>query len=81
MNEALSLQYVKTTAELLKLPLEEAQAARVAVHLQRTAAMVRLLDSAGLDAHDELAEIYCPAPFPADDPALSPTFVSTGLSV
>ena len=69
MNEALTLQYVKTTAELLMLPLEEVQAARVAVHLQRTAAMVSLLDSAGLPAHDELAEIYCPAPFPAGDPA------------
>jgi hypothetical protein len=72
MNDALSLQYVKTTAELLMLPLEDAQAARVAVYLQRTAAMVRLLDSAGLDEHDELAEIYCPAPFPTVDPALNP---------
>ena len=69
MNDALTLQYVKTTAELLMLPLEEVQAARVAVFLQRTAAMVSLLDSAGLSAHDELAEIYCPAPFPAGDPA------------
>jgi hypothetical protein len=81
MDDALSLQYVKTTAELLMLPLEDAQAARVAVYLQRTAAMVRLLDSAGLDVHDELAEIYCPAPFPAVDPSLSTTFVSTGPSV
>lgn len=68
MNDALSLQYVKTTAELLMLPLEAAQAARVAVYLQRTAAMASLLDNAGLAAHDELAEIYCPAPFPASDP-------------
>ena len=72
MNDALSLQYVKTTAELLMLSLEDAQAARVAVHLQRTAAMVSLLDSAGLDAHDELAEIYCPAPFPVVDPSFDP---------
>ncbi len=69
MNEALSLQYVKTTAELLMLPLEDAQAVRVAVHLQRTVAMASLLDSAGLDAHDELVEIFCPAPFPSCDPA------------
>jgi hypothetical protein len=72
MNDALSLQYVKTTAELLMLPLEEAQAARVAVFLQRTAAMVSLLDSAGLSAHDELAEIYCPAPFPAAELSFDP---------
>ncbi len=77
MNDALCLQYVKTTTKMLMLPLEDAQAARVAMHLQRTAAMVSLLDSAGLDVHDELAEIYCPAPFPAADP----TIVSTGLSV
>ena len=77
MNDALCLQYVKTTAKMLMLPLEDAQAARVAMHLQRTAAMVSLLDSAGLDVHDELAEIYCPAPFPAADP----TIVSAGLSV
>ncbi len=69
MNDALSLQYVKTTAELLMLPLDDAQVARVAVHLQRTAAMASLLDSAALVAHDELAEIYCPASFPAGDPA------------
>ena len=72
MNDALSLQYVKTTAELLMLPLEDVQAARVAVFLQRTAAMASLLDSAGLVAHDELAEIYCPAPFPAADPSFEP---------
>ena len=70
MNDALSLQYVKTTAGLLQLPLCDAQATRVALHLQRTAAMARLLDSAGLTAHDELVEIYCPAPFPAVDPTL-----------
>ncbi|MEZ7848425.1 MAG: DUF4089 domain-containing protein [Polaromonas sp.] len=69
MNDALSLLYVKTTAALLMLPLEDAQVVRVAVFLQRTAAMVTLLDSAGLSAHDELAEIYCPAPFPSCDPA------------
>lgn len=69
MNDVLSLQYVKTTAALFMLPLEDAQVARVAVFLQRTAAVVTLLDSAGLSAHDELAEIYCPAPFPSRDPA------------
>ena len=69
MNDVLSLQYVKTTAALFMLPLEDAQVARVAVFLQRTAAVVTLLDSAGLSAHDELAEIYCPAPFPSCDPA------------
>ena len=72
MNDALCQQYVKTTAELLKLPLDDAQAARVAVHLQRTAAMASLLDSAALVAHDELVEIFCPAPFPAVDPMLAP---------
>jgi hypothetical protein len=43
--------------------LDDAQAVRVAVHLQRTAALAATLDDLPLDPHDELAEIFCPAPF------------------
>jgi hypothetical protein len=71
MNDAQTLDYVKATAALMRLPLDAAQAARVAVHLQRTAAMAGLLESAALVPHDELAQIYCPAPFPKSDPAPS----------
>lgn len=48
----------------LELPLDEPRAMRVAAHLQRTAALAALLAGQPLSPHDELAEIYCPAPFP-----------------
>ena len=37
MNEAQTLAYVQAAAAAVNLPLGEAQAQRVAVHLQRTA--------------------------------------------
>ena len=60
------LAYVKTSAKLLALPLDDERALRVAQHMQRTVELAQLLETAGLAADDELAEIYCPAPFPAD---------------
>ncbi len=67
MNDEQTLAYVKATALALALPLDEARAGRVAANLQRTAAMAALLEGAPLAPHDELAEIYCPAPFRATD--------------
>jgi hypothetical protein len=67
MNDTRMLAYVETTAALLKLPLDAARTQRVAVNLQRTAAMAALLDEVPLVAHDELAEIYRPAAFPPND--------------
>jgi len=69
MSEDDVLAYVKTTAALLALPLDEARAQAVAVHLGRTVAMARLLEQAALAPEDELAEIYRPAPFPPEDAA------------
>ena len=63
MNEADVLNYVKSTAALLGIPMDAARALRVASHLQRTVAMAALLDAANLSVDDELAEIYCPAAF------------------
>lgn len=63
MNEAQTLAYVKAAAVAVGLPLDDAQAARVAVHLQRTAALAATLEDIPLDPHDELVEIFCPAPF------------------
>jgi hypothetical protein len=60
------LAYVKATASLLSLPLDEARAQAVAVHLGRTAAMATLLEKAALAPEHELAEIYRPAPFPGE---------------
>ena len=63
MNEADVLNYVKSTAVLLGIPMNAARALRVASHLQRTAGMAALLDAANLTEDDELAQIYCPAAF------------------
>ncbi|RYX94526.1 MAG: DUF4089 domain-containing protein [Comamonadaceae bacterium] len=64
MTEAEALAYVKASAAALALPLDDARAARVAVNLARTAAMASLLEDMPLAPHDELAEIFRPAPFP-----------------
>lgn len=58
------LDCVTATARIVGIPLDAAQAERVATHLQRTAAMAALLDAFPLHDEDEPAEIYCPAPFP-----------------
>ncbi|SHN23986.1 DUF4089 domain-containing protein [Rhizobacter sp. OV335] len=63
------LDFVRASARLLELPLDEAQLARVATHLARTRTMVAPLRLLPLGAELEPAEIYCPAPFPAEDPA------------
>jgi len=57
------LAYVKATATMLAVPLDEARAQRVAGHLSRTAVLAKLLDDAPLGVEVELAEIYKPAPF------------------
>jgi hypothetical protein len=57
--------YVAAAARALGLVLDEAAAQRVAAQLARTAGMAAMLDAYPLDAHDEIAEIFLPAPFPA----------------
>lgn len=68
MNDAQLLAYIESAAVLLKLPMNDARAQRVAVNFRRTAAMAAMLQAVPLEAHDELAQIYCPADFPATDP-------------
>ena len=67
MDEATIAAYAGSAAAVLGLPLPPDRAARVAAHLQRTAAMAALLDAAPLAPHDEPTEIYCPAVFPSSD--------------
>jgi hypothetical protein len=67
MDEETMAAYVGSTAAVLGLPLPPERASRVVAHLQRTAAMAALLDAAPLAPHDEPAEIYSPAAFPATD--------------
>ena len=61
------LSYVQAAAAALRLPLAPERAAAVAQHLARSAAIAEALDRAELAAHDELAEIFRPAPFPHDE--------------
>jgi len=66
MTEQNVIDYVRAAAAMLDLPLDEAAAQRVATHLVRTAAMARLIETAGgLGPADEPAEVFRPAPFPA----------------
>lgn len=64
MLESELLPYVKASAAVLALPLDDEQVQRVALHLHHTARMARLLEGAELSPHDELAEIYTPRAFP-----------------
>jgi hypothetical protein len=61
------IDYVRSSARLLELPLTEAQVERVALHLARTRAIAALLRDVPLASHDEIAEVFRPAPFPAED--------------
>lgn len=63
------LAYVTAAARLVGLPLDATRAQAVAVHLARTAALARALESAALSPGDEPAEVFCPAPFPDRDGA------------
>ena len=64
MTEDELLAYVRASANLLQLPLSDVRAQAVALQLGRTAALARMLDAAPRAAEEEIAQIYCPAPFP-----------------
>jgi hypothetical protein len=65
MTEDEVLSYVRATARIMNLPLDEARLQAVALHLGRTIAIARVVEAAPLAPHDELVEIFRPAPFPA----------------
>jgi Protein of unknown function (DUF4089) len=65
MNETQALAYVQATAQAVNLPLDAAQAQRVAAYLAVNARIAGMLDNVPLAPHDELVEIYCPKPFSA----------------
>lgn len=69
MKDEELLAYVKASAALQGLQLDEARARRVAQQLSRTAALAQLLETAPLAPEHEPAELYRPADFPdTDDP-------------
>ncbi len=61
-NEALA--FVRAAAAAVALPLDDARARRVAMHMQRTAQMAAQLDAFSMQVDVEPAEVYSPAPFP-----------------
>ena len=58
--------YVRAAAQAVNLPMSSERCERVAEHLARTVQMARLLEELPLQPHDELAELFVPAPFPKD---------------
>jgi hypothetical protein len=66
MNDQHAISYVRAAATALRIELTDDRATSVAVHLQRTAVMADLLDAFALGDAEELAEIYCPAPYRAE---------------
>ncbi len=63
MNETQALVYVQAAAAAINLPLDAAQAQRVAAYLTVNARIAAMLDGVPLAPHDELVEIYCPKAF------------------
>lgn len=64
MDAHQTLTYVKAAAIAVALPLDDARAQRVAMHLRRTAELASQLDTFELDVSEESAEIFRPAVFP-----------------
>lgn len=64
MTEDEVLTYVRAAARVMNLPLDDVRAQAVALHFSRTVAIARVVEDAPMAPHDELAQIYCPAPFP-----------------
>lgn len=58
MTDEEAINYVKASAALQGLVLDEARARTVAAHLARTAQLAQMLDSVPMRPDDELAEIY-----------------------
>lgn len=67
MTEDEVLAYVRAAARMLDLPLDTQRAQAVALHLDHTAHIARLLEDAPLGVEDEPAQLYCLAPFPPED--------------
>ena len=64
MDDSQALAFVKAAAAAVSLPLDDAQAQRVAVHMQRTSVMAAQLDDFSMSVEVEPAEVFRPAPFP-----------------
>ncbi len=64
MDDTEALAFVKAAAAAVSLPLDDVQARRVAVHMQRTSLMAAQLDAFTMNVDMEPADVFTPAPFP-----------------
>ena len=69
MEETQVLAYVKAAAQAVGMPLDDARAQAVALHFARSVPIARVLDAIELHPEHEPAEVFRPAPFPAEDAA------------
>jgi hypothetical protein len=60
--------FVRSSALLQRIPLDDARVGRVAQHLGRTAAIAGLLEAVSLSPEEELTELFCPAVYPLTSP-------------
>lgn len=60
LGQDATLAYVRASAAVLGLPLDDAQVLRVASHLQRTAAMAAMLEAVDLPPEAEPPQLYVP---------------------
>ena len=72
MDDTEALAFVKAAAAAVSLPLDDAQALRVAVHMQRTSLMAAQLEAFSMQVDMEPADVFKPAPFPTTSVKASP---------
>ena len=64
MKDSEILAYIKASAVVQGLDMDDARAQRIAIHLTRTAHLAQLLEGFPLRVEHEPAEIYKPSSFP-----------------
>ncbi|MEX1168316.1 MAG: AtzG-like protein [Hydrogenophaga sp.] len=68
MTDAQLLSYVVAAAAAQGIALSDQRASDVVAHMALAQRLASLLDGVDLAPHDELVQIYCPAPFPHTTP-------------
>lgn len=71
MTEAQALAYASVSADAMGVPMNEARVARVAFYLVLTSRLADVLEAHPLGVEVDPAEVYCPAPFPEQDPVVA----------
>lgn len=69
MNQSQAQGHARAVGATLGIPMDEGRVERVAFYLALTARIMGELERIPLGPEVEPAEVFCPAPFPATDPA------------